>query len=147
MLQIDQPTAAFRVFWRFKDRPARELVIPARTAANNVNVLELGKIDCGRASIDPYELAAGGILTLVAIRYDGSEVAVSGLPPTISTVDMPSSEAGLGRAIGFPLGTEPVAPVPPADHDWPFHLFLLLLVPAAALTYVALRDRSVRAVV
>jgi len=147
MLQIDQPTTAFRVFWRFKDHPTRELIVPARTAEGNVNVLELGKINCGHASIDPDELAAGGILTLIAIRYDGSEVAVAGLPPTVSTVDMVTTQDGLERAIAFPAGTEPIAPVPYQDHDWPFHLFLLLLIPAAALTYVAYRDRGIKTVV
>jgi len=146
MLQIDQPTAAFRVFWQFRDHPVQSFVVPARTDANNVNVLELGKIDCGSTLIDPDELAAGGILTLVAIRYDGSEVAVAGLPPTLSTVDMPTSEDGLSRAIGYQTGTEPVAPVPPPDHDWPFHLFLMLLVPAGLLTVVVYRHRALKAV-
>lgn len=149
MLQIDQPTAAFRVYWQSGDRPMRELVIPARTGDHHVSVLELGKINCGSTSIDPAELAAGGTLVLMAIRFDGSEVVVAGLPATISTADMPTSADGLSRAIGFPLGTERTAPVPPVhhDHDWPFHMFLLLLIPAGALLWVALRDRPVKAVV
>ena len=53
MLQVDQPTAAFRVFWRFENQPAREFVIPAHAKENNVNVLELDKV------IAPTELAAG----------------------------------------------------------------------------------------
>jgi hypothetical protein len=147
MLQIDQPTAAFRVFWQFEDHPTRQLVLPARTAANNVSVLELGKINCvGAPFIDPAELASGGKLVVVAIRFDGSEVLVTGLPITISTAKMPTSEAGVSQAIGYPVGTEPTAPVQPIDHDWPFHMFMLLLVPAVVLTYVALRDRSVKAV-
>jgi hypothetical protein len=147
MLQIDQPTAAFRVFWRYKDHPTREWIVPARTGEGNINVLELGKIDCGSTTIDPDELAVGGILTLIAIRYDGSEVAVTGVPPTLSTTEMPTSADGLGRAIAFPAGTEPTAPLPYQDHDWPFHLFLLLLIPGAALTYVAVRDRGLKTVV
>nr|MBA2545168.1 hypothetical protein [Deltaproteobacteria bacterium] len=132
MLQIDQPTAAFRVYWQSGDLPLRELIVPARTAENNVSVLELGKIDCGSTLIAPAELAAGGTLLLVAIRYDGTEVAVAGLPQTISTARMPVSEDGLRRAIGYPAGMAPTASLPPADHDWPYHLFLLLLIPAAA---------------
>lgn len=148
MLQIDQPTAAFRVYWQSGDRPVRQMVVPAKTSDNNISVLELGKLDCvAGSSIDPDELAAGGKLVLMAIRYDGSEVAVTGLPQTISTAKMVTSEDGLGRAIGFPAGTEPTASVPPVDHDFPFHMFLLLLIPAAALVYVAARDRSVKAVV
>jgi hypothetical protein len=149
MLQIDQPTAAFRVYWQSGDRPMRELIMPAQTDENHVSVLELGKINCGEVSIDPAELAAGGKLVVMAIRFDGSEVAVSGLPATVSTAQMPTSSDGLARAIGFPAGTEATASVPSsnADHDWPFHLFVLLLIPAAALLFIALRDRSVKAVV
>jgi hypothetical protein len=148
MLQIDQPTAAFRVYWQSGELPVREMIIPAKTRENNVNVLELGKMYCvGESSIDPAELAAGGTLVLMAIRYDGSEVAVSGLPQTISTAKMATSEDGLDRAIGFPAGTEPTASVPPVDHDFAFHMFLLLLIPTAALVYIAARDRSVKAVV
>lgn len=146
-LQVDQPTAAFRVVWEAKDRPARQFVFPARTGANHVSALPLGKIDCGSTTIDPAELAAGGRLTLFAIRFDGSEVAVSGLPATIATTQMPTTEDGIARSIGFPLGTERTAPLPPTDHDWPFHLFLLLLIPAAALLWVAVKDRSVKAVI
>ncbi len=148
MLQIDQPTAAFRVVWEAKGQAGRDFVFPARTSENNISVLELGKLDCvGVPTIDPAELAAGGRLTLFAIRFDGSEVAVTGLPATISTKEMPTTADGISRAIGYQAGSEPIAPVPPADHDWPFHLFLLLLIPAGALLWVALRDRSVKAVV
>ena len=87
------------------------------------------------------------VVSLFAIRFDGSEVAVTGLPATISTKDMPTTDDGISRAIGYQAGSEPIAPVPPAHHDWPFHLFLLLLIPAGALLWVALRDRSVKAVV
>lgn len=146
-LQIDQPTAAFRVVWQAKGKPARQFIFPALTDTNNVSVLPLGKLDCAGTTIDPAELAEGGRLTLFAIRFDGSEVAVRGLPSTISTAAMPTTEDGIERAIGFQAGTEPTQPVPPPDHDWPFHLFLLLLIPAAALLWVAVRDRSVKAVV
>lgn len=147
-LQIDQPTAAFRVVWEVRDRPARQFTFPARTADNNISVLPLGKLNCvGEPNIDPAELAAGGRLSLFAIRYDGVEVAVTGLPPILSTKEMPTTEDGMERAIGYQRGSEPTSAVPPADHDFPFHLFLLLLIPAVALGYVALKDRSVKAVV
>ena len=147
MLQIDQPTAAFRVFWQSRNHPAKTWIIPARTAENNINVLELGKVNCGSTSIDPDELAAGGILTLMAIRYDGSEVAVTGLPPTLSSAEMPTGDTGITRAIGYQAGAAPTASVPPVDHDFPFHLFLLLLIPAAALLFVASRHRALKPVV
>ncbi len=147
MIQIDQPTAAFRVVWEAKDKPARQFVFPARTADSHISVLQLGKLDCGGTTIEPAELAAGGRLSLFAIRFDGSEVAVKGLPATVSTTEMPTTEDGISRAIGFPAGTERTAPVPPTDHDFPFHLFLLLLLPAAALLWVAVHNRAVKAVV
>lgn len=148
MLQIDQPTAAFRVYWQSGDRPVMEMIVPAQTDEHNVNVLALGQLECTWVGIEPEELAAGGKLVVMAIRFDGSEVAVAGVPDRISIAQMPKSEEGLGRAIGFPAGTEPTQPVPThKDHDWPFHMFLLLLIPTAALLYIALRDRSVKAVV
>ena len=146
-LQIDQPTAAFRIVWEPKNLPARQFVFPAVTADNNVNVLSLGKVDCGTTNIDPAELLVGGRMSLFAIRYDGSEVAVRGLPEYVSSAQAPVTEDGIKRAIGFPIGTAPTAPVPPTDHDFPFHLFLLLLIPAAALLWVAVHNRSVKAVV
>jgi len=145
-LQIDQPTAAFRVVWE-PNKPARQFIFPARTADNHVSALGLGKINCGGTNIDPAELVVGGRLTLFAIRYDGSEVAVTGLPSRISSAEMPTTEQGLERSIGFPAGTEPTSPVPPPDHDFAYHLFLLLLIPTAGLLWVALRDRSVKAVI
>lgn len=147
-LQIDQPTAAFRVVWEARNRPARQFVFPARTGDNHISVLPLGKLNCvSEPIIDPAELAAGGRLTLFAIRYDGSEVAVTGLPEILTTRAMPTTEDGIERAIGFQRGSEPTSSVPPTQHDFPFYLFLLLLIPAGALGWVALKDRSVKAVV
>lgn len=147
-LQIDQPTAAFRVVWEAKHKPARQFVFPAHTGDNNVSALPLGKLNCvGEPTIDPEELAAGGRLALFAIRYDGSEVAVTGLPQTLSTTQMPTTEDGIERAIGYQRGSEPTSSVPPTQHDFPFYLFLLLLIPATAVGWVALKDRSVKAVV
>lgn len=147
-LQIDQPTAAFRVVWQARNRPARQFVFPAQTADNHISVLPLGKLNCvGEPTIAPEELAAGGRLTLFAIRYDGSEVAVTGLPQILSTTAMPTTEDGIDRAIGFQRGSAPTSSVPPTQHDFPFYLFLLLLIPAGAVGWVAVKDRSVKAVV
>ncbi len=149
MIQIDQPTAAFRVFWQFGDHPSRTFVMPARTDAHNINVLELGKIDCGSTSIDPAELAAGGTLTLVAIRYDGSEVVVTGLPARLSTRRMPTAAEGLSRAIGYQAGAEPVAPVPVPVPEWPLlELALMFLtIVLGGLLFVFFRQKTPKPVV
>jgi hypothetical protein len=78
-VEISQPTAAVRVRWTFEGETT-ETIVPARRS-----VLELGKIDCGGTTLDPEELDTGGHLELTAIRVDGSEVPIRGLPATIST--------------------------------------------------------------
>lgn len=82
-IELDEPVAAVRVRWTF-GRITRELVEVPWTRGGRP-VLALGKIDCGGANLDPLELFVGGALELIAIRFDGSEVAVAGLPPWIST--------------------------------------------------------------
>jgi len=101
MFQIDQPTAAFRVSWKAGLHTA-ELVIPAKTDDDNRSVLELGKPNCASANLDPDELLAGGTLTITAIRLDGSEIAVTGVPDFVSTKQMPTDTSGIDRA--FRLG-------------------------------------------
>lgn len=152
MLQIDQPTAAFRVRWTVPGKAMQEWIVPARTAAGNVNVLELGKIDCGGTTIDPAELAQGGHLALVAIRYDGSEIAVKGVPHELSFADLPTAEEGLSRAIEYPAGTEPIAPLVVAkqtepDPDFSFHIFTIVLAIAGALLVVRFRHRALKEIV
>ncbi|HEY5921740.1 MAG TPA: hypothetical protein VIV11_08715 [Kofleriaceae bacterium] len=78
-IEISQPTAAVRVRWTFRG-DTTETIVPTEG-----NVLELGKINCGGTTLDPDELRAGGHLELTAIRLDGSEVAIRGLPAKIST--------------------------------------------------------------
>ncbi|MDB4961179.1 MAG: hypothetical protein JWP01_1178 [Myxococcales bacterium] len=95
-LQVDQPTAAFRVRWTH-DGKTREWIEAGRTW-NDRTSLELGKINCGSETVDPAELAAGGHLELIAIRSDGSEVAVTGLPETISTREMPAGDGDRAMA-------------------------------------------------
>lgn len=81
-LDIDQPTAAFRARWTF-DGSTKEWVIPAREAR-----LSLGKLDCTGTTLPPDELENGGHLELHAIRLDGSEVRVAGLPTTLIAANM-----------------------------------------------------------
>lgn len=149
MLQIDQPTAAFRVRWASAGQPAREWIVPALTAEGNVSVLEVGKLNCGSTTIEPAELAAGGQLTLIAIRFDGSEVPVNGLPPFLSTKQMTTTHEYLERAIPYEPGAEPVAPVPlpPREtRDFPLVVFLAVLGILGALLYVRFGHRALKEV-
>lgn len=150
MLQIDQPTAAVRVRWTAAGQVTpREWIVPALTAEGNVSVLELGKIDCGSTTIEPAELAAGGQLALVAIRFDGSEVPVTGLPAFLSTQQMPTTTEYLDRAIAYEPGAEPVAPVPlpPREtRDFPLVVFLGVLGILGALLYVRFGHRALKEV-
>lgn len=151
MLQIDQPTAAFRALWRAPGKPVREWIIPARTDAGNVNVLELGKVDCGSTTIEPAELLAGGELTLIAIRFDGTEIAVAGLPAWISSKDLIKTSDGLDRAIQFEPGTEPLTPTPEIrkesdDGDFPWTIFVIVLSILGPLLYVRFTNRPLKGI-
>lgn len=115
MIQIDQPTAAFRVRFTKLDDIGNtiEYIEPAQSGEDGRSVLEIGKHDCiGAPSISPDVLAAGGVLELVAIRFDGSEVAVTGLPTMMKTSDLRTSSGGIHDAIGY-------APLPPAPPPAP----------------------------
>lgn len=111
MIQLDQPTAALRVRWTHGGETVER--IEAVHAEATKAVLELGKIDCGGTTIPPHELAAGGHLELVAIRFDGSEAVVRGLPSRISTADLLTRADGLGGAftlVRFPPEASPPSP-------------------------------------
>ncbi len=115
MFQIDQPTAAFRIrFTRLDDiGNSIEYVEPAHVGEHGRSVLEIGKHDCiGQPTIAPETLAEGGILELYAIRFDGTEVQVTGLPDMLKTSDMRTSDGGIDEAIGY-------APLPPAPPPAP----------------------------
>lgn len=88
-IELDQPVAAVRVRWTF-GAITRELVEVAEVG-DGASFLALGKINCGSANLDPEELAIGGALELLAIRFDGSEVPVAGLPSFVSTRLVPRS--------------------------------------------------------
>lgn len=145
MLQIDQPTAAFRVRWEFAGKQPREWIVPARSSHTNASVLELGKLACAATTIDPDELAAGGVLTLFAIRFDGSEVAVVGLPAIVSTAAMRTSTRGVDDAMAMLDAQAPPAPSAPRldiDLHFPFYMLIFGVVLLAGLLWVKVHNRA-----
>ncbi|HEY5922287.1 MAG TPA: hypothetical protein VIV11_11480 [Kofleriaceae bacterium] len=97
MIQLDQRVAAVRARWTYNQR-AVEWTLPPRTQGSKV-VVELGKVNCGGATIPPEQLVEGGELELVAIRFDGSQIPITGLPKRISTTMIGKSSVGLGSAL------------------------------------------------
>jgi hypothetical protein len=64
--------------------------------------LALGDVGCaGRRTLDPDDLRAGGHLELTAVRLDGSEVPIAGLPDRISTGLSPASKRALFIVFGL----------------------------------------------
>ncbi|MCW5802169.1 MAG: hypothetical protein KIT31_07260 [Deltaproteobacteria bacterium] len=79
-IRVDDAVAAFRVTWTFDGRTTHAIALPQRGCRDSTSVL-LGMVGCTTLAIAPAELHAGtGTLDLVAIRHDGSEVPVEGLP-------------------------------------------------------------------
>lgn len=116
MFQIDQPTAAFRVvFTRLDDiGHSIEYIEPAQVGEDGRSVLEIGKHDCvAQATIAPETLAEGGILELYAIRFDGTEARVTGLPDMLKTSEMRTSDGGIYDAIGYAQLPPAPPPTPP----------------------------------
>ncbi len=102
--------------------------------------------DCvSEPTIAPEELAAGGRLALFAATTAPRSPS-RGCPRRCPRSRCRRPKTGSsGRS--DQRGSEPTSSVPPTQHDFPFYLFLLLLVPATAVGWVALKDRSVKAVV
>ncbi len=145
--QLDQPTAAVRVVWSYFGAPAREWIVPTQLATSPrgwlLNVLELGKINCGGTTIPPEELAVGGELTLYAIRFDGSEVHVDGLPARLSSADFGSSpRIPLDLSLFAPYASTP----PPLDDHDPSTILLCLLALAITADLLLLRLQLRRSV-
>src|ERR1700733_6176415 len=125
MIQLDQATAAVRARWTF-DGKTDEWLVPARSDDTR-SAIELGKLNCAETTIPPDQLRRGGHLELVAIRLDGTEVPVTGLPPEIAIADMPTSEDGIDHAMIVP-------PAPTAkrrEADSPTYAAAVLLIVAA----------------
>jgi len=77
-IELDQPTAAVRVRWTHAGL-TETLVLPTDGS------VALGLIGCCGTYISPDELHDGGELDLVAIRVDGSEARILGVPTFISS--------------------------------------------------------------
>lgn len=112
-IQIDQPVAAVRVFWATSDGQHEMIVAPqpretpmGRPAA----ILKLGKIDCGGANIPVEDLERGVVLGLTAIRNDGTEVAIDGVPTIVALDDFPTSTRAVSP-LGFEVIVEDVAKI------------------------------------
>jgi hypothetical protein len=143
MLQIDQATAAFRVHWTYGGKTT-ELVVPARTADGNKSVLELGKLDAGQ-NLDPAELHEGGEITVTAIRLDGSEIAVTGIPAFLATANLRTIDEGMEHAFRIGrLRPDPVAAavVAPAPEERGFAIGNALIVVIVGIgAWLAIRTR------
>ncbi len=147
MLQVNQATAAFRVRWTFGAK-VTELVVPARTADGNKSVLELGRLGSGE-NLDPAELHEGGELAITAIRIDGSEVAVTGIPAFLATANMRTVPEGMEHAFRIgQLKPEPVAVLKAAPEKRGFDLrevVVALVVGLGAWIVIRTRIRTPRA--
>lgn len=139
MFQIDQPVAAFRVRWVHGDNVI-QYIEPAQTAEGGRAALEIGKHNCiGMPSVPLEELAAGGELTLTAIRFDATEVPVTGVPKFLRTDMLRTSEDGVVGAIGYlPQPPAPPAPPPLVTNAASGHVFLGIAAAALGLLFVGL---------
>ena len=105
-IQIDQPTAAVRVRWTVNGRSVDYL--EATRVDETKHVLSLGKINCGGENVPLEQLYAGVEVELFAIRPDGSEVKIEGMPRHVRLDQLPASE--LDMAMGL-VDTRAPAPV------------------------------------
>lgn len=114
-IKLDQSTAAVRVRWTHSGTIENRILATDGTVA-------LGQVGCCGSNLSTDELHDGGELDLVAIRVDGTEAPILGLPSFVSS-DMYSLERGGGlrtivrpvvaasyRAAGQPFSDEPVVP-------------------------------------
>ena len=103
-IELDQSTAAVRVHWTHRGTTeTRVLPTDGRVA--------LGLNGCCGTYISPDELHDGGTLELVAIRVDGSEAQILGIPSFVSS-DMysPARAVASDSTEGEPDPDEPLVP-------------------------------------
>jgi hypothetical protein len=116
-IQLDQPVAAVRVFWATSEGQ-REMVVAPRPRetpkGRPASVLLLGGINCAGENIPVADLERGVVLGLTAIRFDGSEVAIDGVPTIVAFDDYPVSKNGVSP-LGFDAVVEEVAQVADAE--------------------------------
>jgi hypothetical protein len=93
-IQLDQPVAAVRVAWTYEGQSHETIVapLPERTR-NGVDLpsawILLGYVSCTGQTMSTFALEAGVTVDMTAIRVDGSEVKVEGLPPILDFDDLP----------------------------------------------------------
>jgi hypothetical protein len=137
MIQIDQRAAAVRARWTYEGKTT-EWIVPPHTERSKV-VVELGKINCGTTTIPPEQLANGGKLELVAIRFDGSEVPIR-MPKLISTLDMTQDPRGMDAAFALVSLDEPKVAAPKHKPSaWIGFAAVLLLTVAPVIGYALVR--------
>lgn len=149
MIQVDQPTAAFRVRWTQGAFGGEidaalvgttfEYIEPARVGEDGRSVIELGKHDCvPGATLRPEALAAGGRLRLFAIRFDGSEAEVTGLPAAMHTGMLRVSDAGVDGAFGYQLAVAAPPAAPLSTNENSGHALLLLAAIGVGVLFFAM---------
>jgi hypothetical protein len=91
-IQLDQPVAAVRVFWA-RDGQRHETIAVPRPIETDAGIpaamILLGKINCSGENVPLADLTAGVVIKMTAIRFDGSEVQVEGLPTILDLDDVP----------------------------------------------------------
>ena len=96
LIQIDQPTAAVRVQWTTNGHSVD--YIEAVQTEGDKRVLELGKINCGDQNMPLEQLLEGGDIELFAIRNDGSEVPIAGMPRHVALSKLPPTGSHMDHA-------------------------------------------------
>lgn len=118
IIQIDQAVAAVRARWTVNGHTVD--YIEAVESRDGKHIVELGAINCGGESIPVEQLHDGGELELIAIRSDGSEVPIAGMPRHIDLDHMPvTADYSFGFTIVEKqalqlIDTDPGASEPPA---------------------------------
>lgn len=117
-IHLDQPTAAVRIRWTHAGKTTTWLdPVDGHVA--------LGHNSCCGENIDPEELHEGGEFELIAIRVDGSEARVQGLPKFVFADVYTLSTS-------FSNNGEPV-PSDPALPSWLRFVISIALIGAAAV--------------
>jgi hypothetical protein len=124
-IQLDQPVAAVRVSW-WRDGAREETIVVPRphhddAGATGSAVILLGKVDCAGQTVPVADLEHLIMVELVAIRNDGSEIRVDGMPPILEAdrltrvagpppvlrIAPPAAPAALAAASAAPRPLEP----------------------------------------
>jgi hypothetical protein len=118
-IQLDQPVAAVRVFWA-RDGQRNETVVvpkPIRSAVGvPAAVVLLGKVDCAGETVPVADLMAGAVVKMTAIRFDGSEVQIEGLPTLLDLDDLPREKQQRAVSLLEPAPPLMVNASPPVRH-------------------------------